>query len=121
MGYVEEIFNKKEMVPEAVHDKLLRLFREHIVVGGMPEVVNKFVETQNFSIVLGVQRRIVEDYLDDIAKYAKGNDKAKAKECFRAIPRNLAKEYKKFQYSIGVSGNVEYLPLYMAVYLYDVD
>jgi len=102
--YIREFFDKNETIPDSVHKKMLRLFREHIVVGGMPEVVSKFVETQNFSIVLGMQRRIIADYLDDIAKYAKGNDKAKAKECFRAIPGNLAKEYKKFQYSVVEKG-----------------
>jgi hypothetical protein len=104
MGYIREFFEKSETVPDAVHNKMLRLFREHIVVGGMPEVVSKFVETQNFGNVLKIQQNIIADYLDDIAKYAIGNDKAKAKECFHAIPRNLAKEYKKFQYSVVEKG-----------------
>jgi len=104
MGYIREYFDKGEIVPDAVHIKMMRLFREHIVVGGMPEVVSKFVDTQNFNTVLETQKNIIADYLDDIAKYANGSDKARAKECFRAIPRNLAKEYKKFQYSIVEKG-----------------
>ena len=104
MGYIKDYFKSNEEVPDAVHSKMLGLFREHIAVGGMPEVVSKFVETENFGNVLKTQQGIIADYLDDIAKYANGNDKAKAKECFHAIPRNLAKEYKKYQYSIVEKG-----------------
>ena len=104
MKYLREYYEKRDIVPDAVHNKMIELFREHIVVGGMPEVVNKFIETKNFNVVLETQRGILADYLDDIAKYADGNNKAKAKECFHAIPRNLAKEYKKFQYSVVEKG-----------------
>jgi hypothetical protein len=104
MRYIKEYFISGEIVPDAVHNKMLGLFREYIAVGGMPEVVSNFVKTENFNNVLKTQQNIIADYLDDIAKYASGNDKAKAKECFHAIPRNLAKEYKKFQYSVVEKG-----------------
>lgn len=106
IGYVKEYFDKSEEVPVAMHEKMMSLFKEYIVVGGMPRVVAEFVETHNFANVLKLQRGIVSDYLDDIAKYAKETEKAKARECFLSIPKQLAKDYKKFQYSlVDVSGS----------------
>lgn len=106
IGYVKEYFDKSEEVPAAMHEKMMSLFKEYIVVGGMPRVVAEFVETHNFANVLKLQRGIVSDYLDDIAKYAKETEKAKARKCFLSIPKQLAKDYKKFQYSlVDVSGS----------------
>jgi len=51
-----------------------------------------------------LQKNILSDYEDDIAKYAEGNQKARAKACFRSIPKHLSKDYKKFQYSIVEKG-----------------
>jgi predicted AAA+ superfamily ATPase len=87
-------------VDEFLHETMIGLFKEHIVTGGMPACVKAFVETKNFAQVLKIQKAIISDYLDDIAKYAKHSEKAKARECFLSMPRQLAKEYKKFQYSV---------------------
>ena len=104
IGYIKEYFDKKETVPSAMHEKMMQLFREFIVVGGMPRVVSEFVESHNFINVLKIQQEIVRNYLDDIAKYAEGTEKAKARECFLSIPKQLAKDYKKFQYSLVRQG-----------------
>ena len=104
IGYIKEYFEKKETVPIAMHEKMMQLFREFIVVGGMPRVVSEFVESHNFANVLELQKEIVRNYLDDIAKYAEGTEKAKARECFLSIPKQLAKDYKKFQYSLVQTG-----------------
>ena len=102
--YIKEYFIKKEKVPSAMHEKMMQLFREFIVVGGMPRVVSEFIENHNFANVLEIQKEIIRNYLDDIAKYAEGTEKAKARECFLSIPKQLAKDYKKFQYSLVQSG-----------------
>ena len=83
-----------------MHEKMMQLFKEYIVVGGMPRVVNEFVTAHNFANVLKIQKSIISDYIDDIAKYAQGNEKAKARACFLSIPKHLSKDYKKFQYSL---------------------
>jgi predicted AAA+ superfamily ATPase len=93
-------FERKERVPPAMHERMMGLFKEYIVAGGMPRVVQEFVETGNFGAVLKLQRDIVSDYASDIAKYAEGTEKVKARACFYSIPKQLAKDYKKFQYSI---------------------
>jgi len=97
-------FNEKKTVPPAMHERMMELFKEYIVVGGMPRVVSEFVNTHNFANVLKVQRGILADYEDDIAKYARGAEKAKARACFLSIPKHLSKDYKKFQYSIVERG-----------------
>jgi len=103
-GIIKESFANKEPMSASGHNRMLSLFREHIVVGGMPRVVQDFVNNHNFGNVLKIQRAIIEDYKDDIAKYASGNDKAKARNCFLSISSQLAKDYKKFQYSVVEKG-----------------
>lgn len=93
-------YESREKVSPVIHDKMMELFREYIVVGGMPNVVSNYVEHNDFAEVLRIQRGILDDYEADIAKYAEGNEKAKARACFLSIPRHLAKDYKKFQYSL---------------------
>ena len=100
ISYLREYFDKMEVVPSVIHNKMIELFKEYIVVGGMPRVVEDFVTNHDFSSVLRLQRNIIEDYKDDIVKYADTGDKPKIRECFLSIPRQLAKENKKFQYNL---------------------
>jgi len=97
---IKGYFERKEKVPPAMHDRMMELLREYIVVGGMPRVVQEFADSGNFSSVLKLQRDIISDYSSDIAKYAEGSEKVKIRSCFYSIPKQLAKDYKKFQYSI---------------------
>ena len=97
---VKEYFDKKEVIPKAMHERMLNLFKEYIVVGGMPRVVDDFVQNHNFANVLKIQKAIISDYEDDIAKYAEGTEKSKARACFLSIPKHLSKDYKKFRYSL---------------------
>ena len=101
---IREYYDKKKTVPAAMHERMMELFKEYIVVGGMPRAVYEFVNTHNFANVLKIQKGIINDYTDDIAKYAEGAEKAKARACFLSIPKHLAKDYKKFQYSIVERG-----------------
>jgi predicted AAA+ superfamily ATPase len=82
-------------VPEFIHEQLMKLYREYLIVGGMPGVVNAFLASDDFGQTLRVQNIILGSYRDDIAKYA---DKAKdmAKAVFDAIPEQLNKKNKRF-------------------------
>ena len=97
---VRDAMNTLTPVPTAVHERLMALFREYIVVGGMPRAVQQFTDTRNFGEVLEIQRGIIADYLDDIAKYARETEKAKARAAFLSIPQQLARDYKKFSYAV---------------------
>lgn len=100
IAYVKEYFDKKQVVPTAINERMMNLFKEYIVVGGMPRAVDDFVQNHDFSHVLKIQKAIISDYEDDIAKYAEGSEKAKARACFLSIPKHLSKDYKKFRYSL---------------------
>lgn len=102
--YLKEFFDKKEKVPSVLNDKFETLFREYMVVGGMPEVVSDYVENHDFTRVSAIQEKILENYRFDIAKHAKGAEKIKARKCYDAIPKQLAKELTKFQYSTVEKG-----------------
>ena len=94
-----ECLDNKMPIPEAIHQKMRQLILQYTVVGGMPSVVNTFVNTHNMGRVLAEQRGIVAEYEEDMVKYASDTDKPRIRECFESIPRQLSKEYKKFQYS----------------------
>ena len=70
----------------------------------MPAAVQLFVDTKQPGAVLQLQRDIVRSYEDDMIKYAAKKDKGQIAECFRSIPKQLAKENKKFQYSVVKKG-----------------
>lgn len=84
-------------VPTVAHDRLMRLFRLYLAVGGMPAAVREFVETSDLARVLRVQRDIVEMYRQDIAKYA--SNKAHVHMIFDALPAELDKKNKRFKLS----------------------
>ena len=105
---IEMLKNHLEMetpVPEALHNRMKQLLLQYTVVGGMPDAVQTFVDTKRMDEVLQIQRDIVRSYADDMVKYAEKKDKARIKECFQSIPRQLSKENKKFQYSVIKKGS----------------
>ena len=77
--------------------RMTELFRDYMVLGGMPEVVNTFVTQKNFEGVLQLQRQLLLDYEEDITKYAVGMEKAKVLAIYRHISTFLAQENKRFQ------------------------
>ena len=92
-------------VPEALHNRMKQLLLQYTVVGGMPDVVQTFVNTRQMNEVLRMQRDIVRSYEDDMVKYVDDKDKVRIKECFQSIPRQLSKENKKFQYAVVKKGS----------------
>lgn len=85
-------------------DVLTDVFREYMVLGGMPAIVNMFIRNKNYSGTLKAQRQIGLDYEEDITKYAHGLDKGKILNIYRSIPVFLGKENKKFQISKVAKG-----------------
>ena len=86
-------------VPEAIHLRMRDLMLQYVVVGGMPEVVSTFLNTHDINSTVSIQRNIVEEYKDDMVKYAQKEDRNRIRECFESIPRHLSKDNKKFTYS----------------------
>lgn len=94
----------EEVIDSATHEVMKKMILNYIVVGGMPKVVNEFINTNRIDKVVRIQKDIINDYKDDVVKYAKGNYKLKILECFNSIPSQLSKENKKFQYSMIKKG-----------------
>lgn len=99
LGKIQECMNEASPVPEALHSRMRQLLLQYTVVGGMPAVVNTFINSHDMGRVLMEQRSIVCSYGEDMVKYADKKDKPRIRECFESIPRQLSKENKKFQYS----------------------
>jgi predicted AAA+ superfamily ATPase len=83
---------------------MMELLHRYVIVGGLPEVVNKFLETKNIELVYNTQRTLISEYEEDMVKYADDSDKPRIRECFESIPKQLAKENKKFQYTLVKKG-----------------
>ena len=103
-GILREHFRKLEPLPFELHERMLGLLREFMAIGGMPAVVQAFVDERSYSVAYAEQQMILDAYLDDIAKFASATVRNKARECYLSIPRQLAKENTKFKYGIVEKG-----------------
>lgn len=81
------------------YSAMMQIFRDYMVVGGMPAVVDAYIDNDNFSGTLRIQKQLLNDYREDITKYATGMDKGKILSVYDHISIFLAKDYKKFQIS----------------------
>ena len=81
------------------YEVMMSNFKEYMIIGGMPAIVNKFVTQKNYSGTLEMQKQILLDYEEDITKYANGLDQCKILNVYRKIPTFLGNENKKFQIS----------------------
>ena len=86
-------------VTTALHSRMRQLLLQYTIVGGLPEVVNKFIDTHDITRVQDVQQAIIVGYEEDMIKYADSYDRSKIRECFESIPKQLSRENKKFKYS----------------------
>lgn len=94
---VRSQFEKREPVNESMHDYLLRLFRYYLIVGGMPEAVNQFVQDQNISKVRAIQQDIIELYRVDASQYDEER-KLKIRTIYDLIPSLLENKKKRVVY-----------------------
>ena len=104
IALVTKSLQDRQPISPAIHQRMRQLMLEYVVVGGMPEVVNRFITTHNMSDVLEEQRSIITGYKEDMVKYATNEDKVRLRAAFDTIPRQLSKENKKFQFSVIKKG-----------------
>jgi len=96
IAYLKKCFDDKTPVSQSVHNTMKKLFYSYVVVGGMPEVVQTYVDTHDIGRVITNQRDILEQYRLDIAQYAEGNDKIKIRAIFDSIPTQLNEKNRRF-------------------------
>lgn len=89
-------FERREPVDKAVHETMLRLFNTYVVIGGMPDVVQRYVDTHDIAQTIALQNDLLELYRQDIAKYAEEKDKTKVRAIFDAIPSQLDDKNRRF-------------------------
>ena len=98
MDFIKVFFEKKKPLGAALHRKAMDYFRQYMIVGGMPQAVERYVETKDFERVDRVKRDILELYRADIVKHAQGYE-MKVEQIFDDIPAQLQKHDKKFKLS----------------------
>lgn len=96
---LRECLEQRQPVPAAIHERLMNYLRLYMVIGGMPDVVQTWLDTHDMTSVDRRQRGILKDYQNDIAHYAQADIKIKAESCYLSIPAQLSKENHKFQYA----------------------
>ena len=97
-------------INKAVLDRFSGLFRDYMVIGGMPEPLQRYVDTGDLDEVRDIQDMILTTIVDDILRYAPEGEEMKTLACYRSIPRQLSETNGKFQFSKidGVRGKKDY-------------
>ncbi|MGO3802242.1 MAG: ATP-binding protein [Fusobacterium sp.] len=98
MSLIKLCFEEKKPLGQALHRKIMNDFRQYVLVGGMPQSVNEYIETKDFSKVDEIKRDILTLYRNDIAKFAKGYEN-KVISIFDEIPSQLSRKEKKYKLS----------------------
>ena len=101
---LRKFYTEETPVPEGIHVAMRNYLNLYVAIGGLPAPINAFLATNNMNAVSEEYKGILKEYRDDMVKYAPDKDKPHIRECFNSIPKQLAKENKKFQYSKVKSG-----------------
>ncbi len=104
---IEEIkksYQTNQKLPDLLHREALKKYRDYLSIGGMPEVVKEYKNTNSLVGAIDIQSKIIDSYRNDITKYTIPTDANKIIATFNSIPNQLAKENKKFQYKIIQKG-----------------
>ena len=107
-GLVKRIiscYRKNEAMPVALHEAALKLYRQYLVIGGMPEVVARYIDTKDYTQVRHLQETIQMDYLDDMSKYQESaNEIKKTRLTYKTVSVQLSKKNTRFKYKIIKTG-----------------
>ena len=104
---VEQIrrsFDSDTPMPEALHDIAMKIYRQYLVIGGMPECVTQFAETGDYILVRHTQETILASYLNDMSKYNTLNEIKKTRLAYDNITVQLSKKNTRFQYKLIKKG-----------------
>lgn len=100
LGMIEECYADLKPVPDYLHDQLMNLFYQYLLVGGMPDAVQSFVDVPDAERVRNIQSAIIETYKMDITKYVESPvERRHIKSIYEAIPNQLNKENKRFKFT----------------------
>lgn len=97
INFIFSFLKDLKPLPEAIFEKLNVLFKQYIYCGGMPRIVDEYVQSNVFNEVFSLQKQLYIDYEEDITKYVEGLDVSKVKNIYKHITPQLAKDNHKFQ------------------------
>lgn len=97
---IKKSFDTNTPLSAALHDKAMILYRKYLIVGGMPECVKLFIETENYILVRHIQNTILASYLNDMSKYNNLNEIKKTRLAYDNITVQLSKKNTRFQYKM---------------------
>ncbi|MFI3214054.1 MAG: ATP-binding protein [Eubacteriales bacterium] len=101
---IKNCFANNQPMPTALHDLAMQIYRQYLVVGGMPECVSQFVETKDYTLVKHMQDTILVSYLNDMSKYNQTNEIKKTRLTYDNITVQLSKKNTRFQYKLIKKG-----------------
>ncbi len=101
---IRHSFETDTPMPSALHEAAMGLYRQYLVVGGMPECVTQFVQTHDYVLVRHIQDTILASYLNDMSKYNNLNEIKKTRLCYDSITVQLSKKNTRFQYKLIKKG-----------------
>lgn len=101
---IKESFASDTPLPAALHDAAMQLYRQYLVIGGMPECVRQFVDTKDYILVRHTQDTILASYLNDMSKYNNLNEIKKTRLAYDNITVQLSKKNTRFQYKLIKKG-----------------
>ena len=101
---IKKSFDADTPLPGALHDAAMRLYRQYLIVGGMPECVKLFAETKDYILIRHAQDTILASYLNDMSKYNNLNEIKKTRLAYDNITVQLSKKNTRFQYKLIKKG-----------------
>ena len=104
VNMIKNCFTNDVEMPSALHDVAMQLFRQYLVVGGMPECVLQYVNTKDHILVRHIQTNILASYLNDMSKYNNLNEIKKTRIVYDNITVQLSKKNTRFQYKLVKKG-----------------
>ncbi len=99
IGYLKKCYDESTPVDETVNDTIFKHMKRYLVVGGMPQAVNEYVESGDIGAVTEIHQSIIEFYKRDFTKYESENKKLMLVSVYGQIPSQLLKQNKRFNYS----------------------
>lgn len=97
-------FDTDTPMPSALHETALSYYRQYLVIGGMPECVEKYIATKDFILLRHIQASILESYLNDMSKYNKDNEIKKTRLVYDNITVQLSRKNTRFRYKLIKTG-----------------
>ena len=101
---IKKCFVDNEAMPAAMHESAMRLYRQYLIVGGMPECVMQFVDTGDHILVRHTQDTILASYLNDMSKYNNTNEIKKTRLAYDNVTVQLSRKNTRFQYKLIKKG-----------------